>query len=166
MRKDLAATPDTHDAEPEGFKALTPQEAMAWRERQAPVSVWRVVVWQAVAVCAVGGLGWWVTSTPSLVASLVYGGACACLPAVVMARGVTMGRVGWLARWVPRGSLGALVFWEAVKIGLTVLMLVSAPRVIKDLNWLALLAGFVVVLKIYWLAFLMLSRGKKQSVVT
>jgi len=37
-----------------------------------------------------------------------------------------------------------------------------APFVVRDLSWLALLAGLVVVLKVYWLAFLLLSRGSNN----
>jgi len=33
---------------------------------------------------------------------------------------------------------------------LTVAMLFAAPGLIPDLNWLALLAGFVVTMKVYW----------------
>ncbi len=42
--------------------------------------------------------------------------------------------------------------WEMVKIGLTVAMLIAAPRLVLDLSWLAMLAGFVVTMKVYWLA--------------
>ena len=31
-------------------------------------------------------------------------------------------------------------------------MLAAAPRVVTDLNWLALLAGMVVTMKTYWIA--------------
>ena len=31
-------------------------------------------------------------------------------------------------------------------------MLAAAPRLVSDLNWLALLAGLVLVMKTYWLA--------------
>ena len=42
--------------------------------------------------------------------------------------------------------------WELVKIVLTVALLLAAPRLILELNWLALLAGFVVTMKVYWVA--------------
>ena len=40
--------------------------------------------------------------------------------------------------------------WELVKVGLTVALLLAAPRLIPELSWLALLAGFVVTMKVYW----------------
>ncbi len=42
--------------------------------------------------------------------------------------------------------------WEMVKILLTVALLLVAPIMISDLNWFALVAGFVVTIKVYWLA--------------
>jgi ATP synthase protein I len=33
-----------------------------------------------------------------------------------------------------------------------VALLLAAPKVIADLSWLALVAGFVVTMKVYWLA--------------
>jgi ATP synthase protein I len=33
-----------------------------------------------------------------------------------------------------------------------VALLVVAPKVVSDLSWLALVAGFVVTMKVYWLA--------------
>ena len=52
--------------------------------------------------------------------------------------------------------------WEMVKILLTVAMLFAAPRLILNLNWLALLAGFVVTMKVYWVA-MWLRPGRKKS---
>ena len=48
--------------------------------------------------------------------------------------------------------IGGFFVWELVKIALTVAMLMAAPKLILQLNWLALLAGFVVTMKVYWLA--------------
>jgi ATP synthase protein I len=78
-----------------------------------------------------------------------------------MAHGLTSGRLARLLAAFPSGSLGGLVFWEGVKVLLTVVMLALAPVVVSELSWLALLAGLVIVLKVYWFAFLMLSRVKK-----
>ena len=50
------------------------------------------------------------------------------------------------------------VLWEGVKILLTVILLWVAPRMVPNLNWLALVAGLVVVLKVYWFGFLIQTR--------
>jgi ATP synthase protein I len=42
--------------------------------------------------------------------------------------------------------------WELVKIALTVVILLAAPKLVPHLSWLALLAGFVVTMKVYWVA--------------
>jgi len=44
--------------------------------------------------------------------------------------------------------------WDLVKISVSVAMLFLAPRMVMDLDWLALLIGLVVTMKVYWLALL------------
>jgi len=50
--------------------------------------------------------------------------------------------------------------WELVKIALTIAMLFAAPRLVMGLSWLALLAGFVVTIKVYWVALVLQSRHR------
>jgi len=52
--------------------------------------------------------------------------------------------------------------WEAVKIAVSVGMLFAAPKLIADLNWLAMLIGLIVTLKVYWVALLM--RPKRKTI--
>jgi ATP synthase protein I len=44
--------------------------------------------------------------------------------------------------------------WELIKIALTVALLAMAPWLIEGISWLALLAGVVVAMKMYWVALL------------
>lgn len=145
------------------FKSLTPEEARRWRQRYPATSVWCVVAWQAVltllvsvlaaaGVAVTGGQRW------SVVASVTYGGLCALLPSAAMAWGLTSSA---LARWLraafpgmARASLAGWLWWEGVKVLLVLAMLWSAPRWIPDLSWLGLVVGLVVVLKSYWLAWI------------
>jgi ATP synthase protein I len=53
--------------------------------------------------------------------------------------------------------------WEFVKIGLTLAMLLAAPRLVEDLNWPALLAGLVVTMKVVWLSVWVQSRRSRAS---
>jgi ATP synthase protein I len=46
------------------------------------------------------------------------------------------------------------MLWEMVKIGVSVVMLMLANRIVQHLSWLALLAGLVVCMKVYWAALL------------
>ena len=61
-----------------------------------------------------------------------------------------------------RSNAGAAVFgfflWESVKLALTVVALVAAPRWVDNLSWPAMLAGLLVTMKVYWVA-LGLRRG-------
>jgi len=41
-------------------------------------------------------------------------------------------------------------------------MLFAAPKLIADLNWLAMLIGLIVTLKVYWVALLM--RPKRKTI--
>lgn len=138
--------PENEAVEPE-FKPLSAEEARRWRERQPVWSMRRVLAWQAVAGagCAMlaGLLGGVFAAW-----SAAYGAVALWVPAVLFARGVRR------QSGVLRGSdaLAGLMVWELVKVVLTVLLLAVAPRVVPQLNWLALLAGFVVTMKVYGLA--------------
>jgi ATP synthase protein I len=70
------------------------------------------------------------------------------VPAVVFVRALSR----QMRRTQPGSALMGLMVWELVKIVLTVALLLAAPKVISDLSWLALVAGFVVTMKVYWLA--------------
>ena len=134
--------------EPE-FKPLTPQEAQVWRLKNPTTSPW-VILWVQVAVSVVLALvvGAW-GNQPAWMWSVAWGGFAVVLPAALFARA--------LSRQMKLGSsnvaLAGLFMWELVKVVLTVVLLAAAPKVISELSWLALLAGFVVTMKVYWLAW-------------
>ena len=75
-----------------------------------------------------------------------YGALAVVLPAALFARGVA--RSGGQANT----AVARFFVWELAKLALTIAMLAAAPRVVTDLNWLALLAGMVVTMKTYWIA--------------
>ena len=139
---------------------LTAEQARELRARQPQVSVWRVVLIQAlagvvVALIAWGWLGW------QAAMSAGYGALSVVLPAAIMARGIT-GRLASIN--AATAALGFLV-WEAVKVMLSIAMLMLAGRLIDGLSWPALLAGLIITMKIHWLV-LGLDRGlifKKQN---
>jgi ATP synthase protein I len=82
--------------------------------------------------------------------SAAYGALSVVVPAALFARGIT----GRLVRTVPGAAMVGFFVWELVKIVVTILMLFAAPRLVPGLNWLALLAGFVVTMKVVWLALM------------
>lgn len=133
--------------EPE-FKRWTAEEARALREKSPPVSPWRVIGWQIIAGVVIA-LGAWLFSGEAVVAmSAGYGALTVIIPAAVLARGIMS----------PMSSMNALsaamgfMVWEMVKIGLSVAMFFAAPQLIPGLSWLALLAGVILTMKVYWVA--------------
>lgn len=143
--------------EPE-FKPLTAEEAAQWRLRQPGFSVWHVVGAQALMMLLAGSLSWLFTQRVSVAWSVLYGGLCIFLPTALMAHGLTSSAWSRLlqrsASPKPSSSVGAVFFWEGVKLVLALAMMWSAPRLVPDLSWLGLLLGLVVVLKVYWLVLL------------
>lgn len=150
-----------------GFKPLTPEEAVLWRARQPVFSVWHLVGAQALVMLLVGGLSWLFTQRAPVAWSVLYGGLCVFLPTALMAHGLTSS--AW-SRWRRRSanpkagsSVGAVFFWEGVKLVLALTMMWSAPQVVPDLSWLGLLLGLVVVLKVYWLVLLWRRLGGRSQ---
>ncbi len=133
------------------FKPLTPEQAAAWRQRNPVSSPWRVLGLQLLVGMAVAVLTGVVSGQLRLAASVAWGVVSVVVPGVVFARA--------LARQMRLKQAGAalagLFVWELVKIVLTVALLLVAPKVIAGLSWLALVAGFVVTMKVYWLAMAM-----------
>lgn len=143
--------------EPE-FKTLTREEARQWRASQPQLSIWRLVGWQAVVGLAAGLLGWLLTQQTSVGWSVVYGSAAVVVPSALMAYGVTSSALARLLSGFAQAAFAGFLLWEGVKIVLAVAMLWLAPQVIPGLNWLGLVAGLVVALKVYWFGFLIHSR--------
>ena len=143
-----------HDADPadegleDDFKPLTPEQAAAWRQRNPVTSPWRVLALQVLVGVAVAVLTGLVSGQFRLAASVAWGGVSVVVPGVVFARALAR-----QMRLKQAGSaLAGLFVWELVKIVLTVALLLAAPKVVAGLSWLALVAGFVVTMKVYWLA--------------
>ena len=155
------------EVEAEDFKPLTREEAQQWRARQPAVSVWRVVGWQLALMVLAALLGGVFTQRLSVAWSVAYGGLSIALPTALMAYGLTASPLSRaLATVFPgmaRLSLAGVLFWEGVKVLLALVMLWLAPQVVPDLSWLGLVAGLVVVLKAYWLAFWVQNRRAPQS---
>ena len=85
-----------------------------------------------------------------MVWSALYGAAVVVVPGALMARGMT----SRLSSMSPGASAVSFMLWEMVKIGVSVAMLVLAPRIVQPLSWPALLVGLVVCMKVYWVALL------------
>jgi ATP synthase protein I len=132
------------------FKALTRQEAQALRAREPSISPWRVVLVQAAVGVAVAAVVWLLSGEQAVVLSAVYGAATAVVPGALMARGMT----SRLSSTSPGTSAVSFMLWEMMKIGVSVAMLMLAPKLVQPLSWPALLVALVLCIKVYWLALL------------
>ena len=146
----------SHIDEDEAFQPLTAQEAQAWRERHPTLSVWWVVGVQLALAVVVSLLSGWIWGRASLAFSLMYGAVAVVLPAALFARGLT----SRLASVNAVSAAMSFAVWQGVKLVLTVLLLVLAPRVVNDVSWPALLVGMLLTMKVYWLA---LAWGKPRQ---
>ncbi len=130
---------------------LTAEQANELRGRMNQVSPWAIVgsqvgagllaAWAAGAWLGDFAIGW----------SLGYGALAVAVPAGVFARALR------------RGGGATILLWEWVKLGLTVALLLAAPRLVPGLNWLALLAGVVLATKMYWVALVFARRPRRTG---
>ena len=150
---------DSDESEELAVKQLSAEEAQLLREQQPSVSPWRVVAWQLVVGVLVALVTWALTQNPAAGWSAAYGALAVLVPAALFARGLLRQRGAASAG----AALAGFFVWEMVKIALTMAMLVAAPRLVMQLNWLALLAGFVVTMKVHWVA-IWLRPKRKDSV--
>ena len=102
----------------------------------------RIVSLQLIATVVVGALaallgGW------SAMISAVLGGLCCVVPNGIMAVRLFAASASGTA------SPATFFIWEFVKIALTLALLGATAWLYRDLNWLALIAGFIVALKSY-----------------
>ena len=146
----VKAAYDTYESSDiEEFKPLTAEEVRKLRLQQPLLSIWRVVLAQAVVGLAVAALTWLFTGRVSAAWSAAYGGLAVVVPAALFARGLTSP-----ATTVNSGTaVFGFLLWELVKIGLTIAMLYAAVWLVKDLSWPAMLVGLVVTMKVYWVVF-------------
>jgi ATP synthase protein I len=159
----LRSDGETDRVEDLDFKPLSAEQARVWRAAQVSVSIWRVNAWQWMAVLVAGLLACVASGSAAVGWSAGYGGAAVALPTAVMAYGVQGSRLGRVLALFRRGALAGVFFWEGVKVLLAVVLMALAPTIVPDLNWLALVAGLVVVLKVYWLAFFWLGRTPSKN---
>ena len=130
------------------FRPLTREQAQALRAKDPPLSPWRVIRVQMAVGVAVALLAALLTGRQEMGWSALYGAATVVVPGALMARGMT----SRLTSMSPGSSAVSFMLWEMVKIAVSVLMLVLAPKLVQPLSWPALLVALVLCMKVYWLA--------------
>jgi ATP synthase protein I len=136
----------------------TAQQVQALVAREKPLSLWRVVAFQA----AVGGLlalVWWLfgSAPAQQVRSSVWGAAAVVLPHAVMAWGLRRPAVQ------AQSAFLSFLLWELIKVGLAVAILVAAAWLVRDLSWPALLVALIACLKVHLGAWWWLSRAVHKT---
>ncbi len=145
----------------EPVKQLSHGEAQALMQREPSVSPWWVVVAQLVVGTVVALIAWGVTGRVEGFWSALYGAAVVVVPAALMARGMT----SRFSSSSPGIGVVSFFVWQGVKLGVSVLMLMAAYRIVPALSWPALLAGLVVCIKVYWVALLWRHPSVKKTSV-
>ncbi|NML86658.1 ATP synthase subunit I [Polaromonas sp.] len=134
------------EAEDEGFKPLTREEAQKLREENPSVSSWAVLAGQLLVGVLVALAAWGLTGKQSAGWSSLYGALAVVIPGALFVRGLT----SKVSSMNPGAAVVGFFLWEAVKIALTLAMLFAAPRLVENLSWPAMLAGLIVTMKAYW----------------
>jgi ATP synthase protein I len=140
---------DTDEASKSPVKRLSKDEAQALVARDThAVRPWRVVAVQAAVGLVVALVCGVITGQASGFWSALYGAGVVVVPAALMARGMTSP----LSSVSPVASALSVMLWMAVKLGVALVMLGLASKVVQPLVWPALLAALVVCIKVYWVA--------------
>ena len=140
------------EAQDPPFKTLSREEAQALRGNLPQVSPWRVVAAQAAAGLLCTAIAWLVTQRSGAAWSALYGALAVALPGALLARGMTR-RTGSAV-----AAAAGFLFWEMLKIGVAIAMLVIAAKVVPGLSWPVLLLTMVVCMKVNWVALLWRAR--------
>lgn len=147
--------PETEiDAEDSDFTPLTAEQAQQLREANPEPSPWWVVAAQVVAGLVVAGIAWGWTGRLNAGVSALYGAMAVAVPAALFVRGAMRGS----QTGNQSAAMTRFFVWELIKLGLTVAFLAAAPWVVGSLSWLALLAGVVAAIKMYWVALVVRPR--------
>ena len=159
MQANELSNVENPESQNDDFLPLTAEQAAQWRQRNPVVSIWRVVFWQAgVGILLAALVGWW-TGRMMVALSVLYGSAAVFVPAALFARGLT----SRLTTANPMAAAAGFLVWEGVKVAMTVMVLLLAPRLVEGLSWPALLAGLIVTMKVYWLALAWRPKPLKQD---
>lgn len=143
------------EPEQEVSKRWSSDDAAAFRKNNPSPSPWRVVAAQAATGLVCAAVAWALSQEGRVAWSALYGAAAVVLPSALLARGMTRGTKN------PLAAAAGFMFWEMLKIGVAIAMLVIAVRVVPNLSWPALLATMVVCIKVNWVALLW--RGRRSD---
>ncbi len=146
-----AANSDEADEAEVVFKPLSREEAKKLRETSPQLSPWVVLAGQLAVGVLLACAAWALTGRQNVAWSVFYGALVVVIPGALFARGLASKL--WSIN--PGAAVAGFFLWEMVKIAASVGMLFAAPELVADLDWLAMLIGLIVTMKVYWVALLM-----------
>lgn len=146
-----AANSDEADEAEVVFKPLSREEAQKLRETSPQLSPWVVLAGQLAVGVLLACAAWALTGRQNVAWSVFYGALVVVIPGALFARGLASKL--WSIN--PGAAVAGFFLWEMVKIAASVGMLFAAPELVADLDWLAMLIGLIVTMKVYWVALLM-----------
>jgi ATP synthase protein I len=159
--RNLRSAPWADDEGQAEFTSLTREQARDLVARSPRrVSPWWVIAVQAAVGVAAASLAWlWgpAGAVEGWFSSALYGAAVVVVPGALMARGMTSPRTSVS----PGASAVGVMFWSMVKLGVSIAMLMLAPKWVQPLSWPALLATMVLCMQVYW--FALLKRNRKEQ---
>jgi ATP synthase protein I len=137
---------------------LTAQQAQELRVRLSKsgsvLSPWHIIAGQLLAGAVFAALAWLVTGKSSVAVSVAYGALAVVIPAAVFARGL-------MSQFSSLNALTAgfgFFVWEMIKIVATVVLIAMAPELVADLDWLAMLIGLIVTMKVVFVLLWLLPK--------
>lgn len=130
---------------------LTAEQAAQLRVRLRKtgslLSPWRLIAGQAAVGALLALAAWGVTGKSTVAVSVAYGALAVVIPAALFARGL-------MSQFSSMNALTAgfgFFVWEMLKIVVTIVLIAVAPKLVADLDWLALLISLIVTMKAVWL---------------
>ncbi len=145
---------DDWDEQP--IQSLTREQAQALLANNPhAVSPWWVVAVQIMVGVLVALLVGAVGARWDVFWSALYGAGAVVIPGALMARGMTSA----FTSVSPGASAVGFMVWALLKVGVSVVLLVLATRIVQPLSWPALLVGMVACMQVYWLALVWRRRG-------
>ncbi len=148
---------------PERFTAQQAQELRVRLGKYGSViSPWQIIVGQLLAGAVFALLAWLMTGKSSVAVSVAYGALAVVIPAAVFARGL-------MSQFSSLNALTAgfgFFVWEMIKIVATVVLIAVAPKLVADLDWLAMLIGLIVTMKVVFVLLWLLPKINGKTAAT
>jgi ATP synthase protein I len=123
------------------------------------ISPWQIIVGQLLAGVVFAVIAWLITGKSNVAVSVVYGVVAVVIPAAVFARGL-------MSQFSSLNALTAgfgFFVWEMIKIVATVVLIAIAPKLVADLDWLAMLIGLIVTMKVVFVLLWLLPKIQSKS---